>query len=66
LVVERNIRTLESYKISPISSSPKAFDKYRNLAVIALTGAAPAEFRRASRARAFAAWREISSTGAAA
>lgn len=41
LVVERNIGALKSYKISPISSSPKARDKYRNLAVIALTGSVP-------------------------
>lgn len=51
LVVERNIGTLKSYKISPISSSPKALNKYRNLAVIALTGSAPAEFRRFARTR---------------
>lgn len=36
LVEAKDIAGLKAYKINPISSSPKAMDKYRNLAVIAL------------------------------
>lgn len=36
LVEAGNIEALKAFPINPISSSPKAMDKYRNLAVIAL------------------------------
>ena len=36
LVEAGNIAGLKAYKINPVSSSPKAIDKYRNLAIIAL------------------------------
>ena len=36
LVEAGNIAGLKPYKINPVSSSPKAIDKYRNLAIIAL------------------------------
>jgi putative transposase len=41
-------------------------DHVANLFPLPYPGSVPAEFRRASRASALAAWREISSTGAAA
>jgi hypothetical protein len=36
LVKAGDIKALQAFKINPVSSSPKAMDKYRNLAVIAL------------------------------
>ncbi|MBB5535050.1 hypothetical protein [Rhizobium giardinii] len=36
LVEKGDIKALKAFPINPISSSPKAMDKYRNLAVIAL------------------------------
>lgn len=36
LVEKADIKALKAYPINPVSSSPKAMDKYRNLAVIAL------------------------------
>jgi putative transposase len=41
-------------------------DQVANLFHIPYPKSAPADFRRASRERAFAAWREISKTGATA
>lgn len=40
LVEAGDIAALTAYKINPISSSPKALDRYRNLAVIALAAQA--------------------------
>jgi hypothetical protein len=40
LVQAKDIAGLKAYAINPISSSPKALDKYRNLAVIALGNSA--------------------------
>jgi hypothetical protein len=45
LVEAGNIAGLKAYKINPVSSSPKAIDKYRNLAIIALKAKAPAPNR---------------------
>lgn len=38
-----DIKALKAFPIKPISTSPKAMDRYRNLAVIALTARAKAE-----------------------
>ena len=35
LVEARDLESLKAFLINPINSSPKAMDKYRNLAVIA-------------------------------
>lgn len=43
LVEARDIAGLKAFAINPISTSPKAMDKYRNLAVIALTAQAAKE-----------------------
>jgi hypothetical protein len=40
LVKAGDIRKLKSFEINPVSSSPKAIDRYRNLAVIALSAKA--------------------------
>jgi hypothetical protein len=42
LVEAKDIKGLKAYAINPISSSPKAIDRYRNLAVIALEAQAAA------------------------
>lgn len=42
LVAAGDIAALKAYEINPISSSPKAIDRYRNLAVIALEAKAKA------------------------
>lgn len=47
LVEKADIKALKAYPINPISSSPKALDKYRNLAVIALEAQ-----RKAAKAKA--------------
>lgn len=36
LVDARDVKALKAFKINPISSSPKALDRYRNLAVAAI------------------------------
>jgi hypothetical protein len=36
LIAAKDVAALEAFPINPISSSPKALDKFRNLAVIAL------------------------------
>ncbi|MDW9619203.1 hypothetical protein [Sinorhizobium meliloti] len=58
LVEKGDIKALKAYPINPVSSSPKAMDKYRNLAVIALEAQ-----RKAAKAAAKA--EETSATGAA-
>ncbi|MDW9794388.1 hypothetical protein GOB42_27120 [Sinorhizobium meliloti] len=58
LVEKGDIKALKAYPINPVSSSPKAIDKYRNLAVIALQAQ-----RKAAKAAAKA--EEASATGAA-
>lgn len=58
LVEKADIKALKAYPINPVSSSPKAMDKYRNLAVIAL------EAQRKA-AKAAAKTEETSATGAA-
>jgi hypothetical protein len=40
LVASKNLTALREYKINPISTSPKALNKYRNCAVVALEVAA--------------------------
>lgn len=40
MVKDGDIKGLKAYKLNPISSSPKALDRYRNLAVIALAAKA--------------------------
>lgn len=40
LVKARDVKALKAFEINPISTSPKAIDRYRNLAVIALEAAA--------------------------
>jgi hypothetical protein len=40
LVKEGDVRKLKAFEINPLSSSPKAIDRYRNLAVIAITAKA--------------------------
>lgn len=47
LVDKADIKALKAYPINPVSSSPKAMDKYRNLAVIALEAQ-----RKAAKAKA--------------
>lgn len=47
LVAAKDIHGLKVFHINPISTSPKAMDRYRNLAVIALTAQAKAEARAA-------------------
>ncbi|MDX0141084.1 hypothetical protein GOC46_30400 [Sinorhizobium meliloti] len=47
LVENADIKALKAYPINPVSSSPKAMDKYRNLAVIALEAQ-----RKAAKAKA--------------
>lgn len=47
LVEKADIKALKAYPINPVSSSPKAMDKYRNLAVIALEAQ-----RKAAKAKA--------------
>jgi hypothetical protein len=42
LVAAKDLAGLKAYAINPVSSSPKALDKYRNLAVIALSNSAKA------------------------
>lgn len=42
LVKAKDIKALKAYPIKPISTSPKAMDRYRNLAVIALQAQAKA------------------------
>ncbi|RVP20773.1 hypothetical protein [Sinorhizobium meliloti] len=54
LVEKGDIKALKAYPINPVSSSPNAMDKYRNLAVIALKAQ-----RKAAKAE------EASATGAA-
>lgn len=43
LVKSGDIKALKAFHINPISTSPKAMDRYRNLAVIALTARAKSE-----------------------
>ncbi len=50
LVEKGDIKALKAYPINPVSSSPKAMDKYRHLAVIALEAQ-----RKAAKAEAKAA-----------
>jgi hypothetical protein len=40
LVKADDVRKLKAFEINPVSSSPKAIDRYRNLAVIALAAKA--------------------------
>jgi hypothetical protein len=40
LVKSGDVRKLKAFEINPVSSSPKAIDRYRNLAVIALAAKA--------------------------
>lgn len=47
LVEKGDIKALKAFPINPVSSSPKAMDKYRNLAVIALEAQ-----RKAAKAKA--------------
>ena len=47
LVKVRDIKGLKAYPIKPISTSPKAMDRYRNLAVIALEAQAKTEKKAA-------------------
>ncbi|RVQ23040.1 hypothetical protein [Sinorhizobium meliloti] len=58
LVEKGDVKALKTYPINPVSSSPKAMDKYRNLAVIALEAQ-----RKAAKAAAKA--EEASATGEA-
>jgi hypothetical protein len=45
LVKDKDIPGLKKFPINPISTSPKALDRYRNLAVVALTAQIKAEAR---------------------
>ncbi|MDX0299581.1 hypothetical protein GOL31_02760 [Sinorhizobium medicae] len=58
LVEKGDVKALKAFPINPVSSSPKAMDKYRNLAVIALEAQ-----RKAAKAAAKA--EEVSATGEA-
>jgi hypothetical protein len=47
LVEAGDLKALRAYKINPVSSSPKALDRYRNLSVVALESQ-----RKAAKAKA--------------